>query len=386
MCLLVGPVQAEPRCPLIQLHGDLDPGLDDVEKGLVCGEAGGAWAKIPFWQARYNLRNFLQKRGYLHPQFIQIHEGNGRERMRVDVGPKSTVTRITVEGEQAGVRISRLRQIIGQPLSPSSLNTIERWITEKLKNRGYACPSVTSQADTTTGEVKVQIESGPLQNFASVTTEPISGLAEGVLRRYDAFHLGDVFNESLLTVTTQRVSSSGIVENSHFRSSCQPDGVHLFQEVIPGRPRLLILGAGINTEGVLLGKFVWRNTRLGQFGSLLDLSASASARLQTLQGAMNWYFLPKERRVFLAPLAQVNHDNEQYYQVVSFINQIGVASTLDSASIGVAWFLGPSLNFYRTLSGVGAPEAAFLFLENRISLKSHSYEFFSQQSARGVQF
>jgi len=43
------------------------------------------------------------------------------------------VSRITLEGNSAEIRIARMRKIIGQPLSPASLDFIEKWISEKLK-------------------------------------------------------------------------------------------------------------------------------------------------------------------------------------------------------------------------------------------------------------
>src|SRR5687767_14266 len=82
-----------PRVLIISSR-ELDPGLNDIEKRLVCGEpigkkslTGGAWAKIPLSQAKYNLTNFLQKRGYHHPSFFSAEAGGTLPELRVELGP-----------------------------------------------------------------------------------------------------------------------------------------------------------------------------------------------------------------------------------------------------------------------------------------------------------
>src|SRR5277367_5859731 len=65
----------------IVLAVPIAPGLSDSEKRLVCGDSDpqaantdhvkfdNAWKTLPPAQAQYNMKNFLQERGYYHPAF-----------------------------------------------------------------------------------------------------------------------------------------------------------------------------------------------------------------------------------------------------------------------------------------------------------------------------
>ncbi len=373
-------------CPHILMIGRPTPDFGEVERGLICGEpsqkespTGGAWAKIPFSQAKYNLKNFLQQRGYHHPLFSQLDENF----YQVEIGPQTKVKEVQIQKNAGEIDISRLRKIKNQPLSPQTLDQIERWVSGKLRNQGYACPVVTSKADPDSGEVLIQVQSGPLLTIAQVESEEIPGIKNGILRRYDAFEIGKLYDERLLTLTSNRILSAKLLESTYFTHRCLGDGVHLKQEMIAGRPRLLITGFGVNTEGLLLGRFAWRNTRLGDTASLLDLSVSGSSKLQSLRGNIQWYFLPEVSRFYLNPIVQLNHNNEQHFEVVSTEGQFGFAGTLDQGSIGASYFIGPSLNFYRTVKGIGAPAVHLANLETRITLKSHLFEFYAANPQTG---
>jgi hypothetical protein len=313
---LVSVAREEPEilCPTIILSHRLKNPLSDVEKKLVCGDTKNSdasnegWRTIPPPQARFLLTNFLQDRGYLHPKFTQSADGSINY---VDLGEVTRVTRLSVHGAPDELSIRRKRKIVGEPLTPAILEVIQKWVVHRLQTFGYACPKVTTAANPVTGEVEVYVTPGELQNLVAIEEEPIPGLAPGVLRRYNAFRLGYPYNAELLSITENRIMSISLVQNIHFTAKCEQDGVHVTQSIVAGKPSFLSVGAGINTEGLLIGKASWRNSRLGPYASWTDATLMASAQEQRLGMLINWYFLPYPTRYFLRPLLET--DCSKYY-------------------------------------------------------------------------
>ncbi len=378
-------------CPHFIIIGNLNPSLSDVERRLICGDPevnskipNEGWRTIPATQAKYNFTNFIQRRGYLHPIFHM--PTLAQPELIVELGQKTLVSRIIVQGAGDAVKIERKRKVMGEPLTPALLDILEKWTLEQLNHAGYACPKVKSQGDSDTGEVIIQVNTGALQYIATVTRDAIPGMNQDALARYDAFQIGRSFwkfDGELLTLTSNRIASVGVVESAHFTRRCEGDQVHLNEEIIAGAPRLLIGGVGMNTEGLLNGKVSWRNTRLGSMGSLLDVTAAGSAKLQSLVGSLNYYFLPYVSRYSLNPLLQFSHDNEEYFETLAARGQLGISTTQDFNEVGTSFFFGPTLDFFSTLRGIGPPNSHLLSLETNINLKSHEYEYYISNPRTG---
>lgn len=385
--LTIPPVRADDvlLCPEIRITGDQKISLTEVEKRLVCGDPETqfeGWKKIPLSQAIYNLKNYLQDRGYHRPT---IHWKTPEQpETIVEMGPITRVTEIQLVGMDDTIGLKNKRQILDQPLTPNLLENLENWAFGKLQSKGYACPKITSEGDPETGKVQLQIQSGPLQNLVSVFEEPVEGLEPNLLRRYDAFKVGDRFNGDLLTVTQGRVSAAGIVENTRFITRCEAAGVLTKQTTIAGPPRLLSFRVGANTEGLILGRVAWRNTRLGHFGSQMNTFIEASTIRQTFQSTANWYVLPEVTRFYLNPLAEVNHRSEQSFESIEVKGQVGAATSFEHGTAGGNVFLGPTYSYFHTVSGAGAPDLRLLSLESRITLKTHSFEFHASNPSEGV--
>lgn len=379
---LSDPGPSEKLCPDLLIIGAIQPAWTGVEKRLICGDPESeAWRTIPFSQKKYNIRNFLQERAYLNPLFVPPMKDD-RE-MKVIVGWQTQVTDVQVMGAEGIVDIHRKRDLLGSPLTPAILSAIEKWVTQELQSSGYACPHVSSQANSSTGEVRVWVETGEVQNVLDVTTDPLSDMESKAFRRYDAFDLNRPFNSDLLTVTSNRILQLRIVESTHFTSSCDSKGVHLFQDMVPGPPRLLTLGGGLSTEGVILAKATWRHARLGKMGSLLDFTATGSSQIQSLNATLNWYFLPYVSRYYLSPFVQLLHRNEINYEYVSSTARFGMSRTTDQGDIGTTLFFGPKLDLYRTLRGVGQQNSKLVSLSGSVLLKSHTFEYYAQNPQAG---
>jgi translocation and assembly module TamA len=369
-------------CPGFTIIGDIRPGLTGTEERLICGDPKtDSWRTIPYIQKKYSLKNFLQQRGFLHPLFKPPSQLNPH--VTVLVGWQTLVTDIKVDHAQEVIQVDRKRDIIGRPLTPALLSSIENWVTSQLKAAGYGCPSVRAIADAATGEIIVQVKSGTRQNTVEIVTEPIPNMESSALRRYDAFGLGEKFNSELLTVTTNRIIQIGMVESSHFTSTCDDAGVHVRQEIIAGPPRLLSIGIGLDTEGFFRTRVSWRNTRLGRMGSLLEFIGIGSSRIQTLRSSVNWYFLPYVSRYYLSPVIQFTHRNEQNYEYLNTRLQFGLATTTDHGNLGASFFLGPTGDLDRTLRGPSFGNSILTSLEGTANFRSHSFEFYATNPRSG---
>lgn len=378
-------------CQGFKIIGELKPSLSDVEKRLVCGDAEGnkvqpndAWKTIPYAQAKFNLTNFLQERGYHHPVFRSLNEDHTE--VEVEVGKVTRASMIFVIGTDAPVEVERMRKVIGEPLTPLLLGLVEKWVFDRLRELGYGCPNVETEADPDTGMIHVNVKAGSWQYIASITEESIPGIEDGTLQRYNAFQVGDRFDGNLLVISENRVISSQIVQSARFTTQCDAQGVHLKQDLVVGPPRLLTVGFGVNTEGLTVGRVSWRNTRLSRFGSLIDVSAFVSIRQQRFQSTVNWYVFPHASRYYLSPQFQVTHLNQPQFENVSASAQFGLASTYEFKRFQISAFLGPTLTFFRTISGIGAPTTRLLSLEGRMNLQDHVYERFLSSPRAGYNY
>jgi translocation and assembly module TamA len=372
-------------CEGFTLRGHLDPGLSGTEKKLICGSDLDAWQKIPFPQARYDLTNFLQDRGYLHPIFIEDNPSERKRRYTVDVGQQTRVSSLSADGAPDSLEIGRKRLVVGEILTPKLLGNVEQWVYQRLQTLGYACPTIKSEADPDNGVIVVHVEPGPFLNLNSVIEETIPGVEPGTLRRYDAFRLGKPFNGDLLTVTSNRITSLNILQSNHFSTRCEKDGVVAHEEVTPGPPRLLTFGAGVDTEGLIQLRASWRNARLGLRASLAEVSTQVSTKDQSVNALFNWYFLPYTSRKSVQPQYQVRHQNEDAYEVISTQVKVLGMTTWDNQSLGAQFAVGPALDLIRTFrgSGSGDPNAEFLAAETSLRVRSHDFEYWATDPRTG---
>jgi outer membrane translocation and assembly module TamA len=274
---------------------------------------------------------------------------------------------------------------VGQVLTPKLLGQVEQWVNGRLGELGYPCPKVQAQGDPETGAIRVLIHTGPLQNLISVTEEPVPGAQQGILRRYDAFELGDRFNQNYLTVTANRITFQNLLQATYFTSTCETDGATAHQEVTAGPPRLLTFGAGIDTEGVFQLRSTWRNARIGNRASNAQLQLQLSTLQQQINAVANWYLLPYPSRRFLQPSYRLQHVNNNAYEIISSRVALGVGTTYDRGPVGAQFYLGPVLEYVRTLqgSGVGNANTVFLQLEGVARVQSHNYEYWATDPRAG---
>jgi translocation and assembly module TamA len=366
-------------CDGIVFSRPIAPSLDSVERRLVCGDpqAREAWRRVPFNQAEFHLKTFLQARGYQQVRFER-----GREILKVLIEDPTRVTKVFVTGAPPQLDVSRRRGLIGSTLNPDKLNDLEAWVTAELMNQGYPCPSVSSQAHAITGEVTVTVKTGPQRHFGVILEEPTL-LNEGTLSRYRAFQSNQLFDERLLTLTARRAVSEGTVQSVRFEPQCKANPFSIRQTPVIGPPRVFSFGFGFNTEEYFLVRTTWTHSRLGKMASPLDVRAMASVRHQELETNWKWYILDFPSRFYLRPSLSLSREKGKY-ETVSVKVRFIPSYDWDFPSFFVSVGAGPSVDQTQTIEGVGPGLTQLLLIETQTELISHDFEFYRGEPRQGT--
>jgi len=352
--------------------------LTETEKRLVCGDPQGSepWRKIPVSQALFHLRTFLQSRGYHRSKSLKEND-----KWVIEAGVPTTVSRVAFQGMADTRKLLKLRKIVGEILTPPLLDSVTARVSRTLQAMGFGCPKVDVEGDPDTGEILVKIDSGSIQNVLDVSEEPVDGVNEEIFRRYDAFQMGKRFDGDHLQLTQNRILSLGLVQSTYFSARCEAEGVLLRQKSVGGPPRRLTLGIGINTEKGPLARVTWRNARMGQMASQIELSVNAWFRNgnnngQEFSALGSWYPLSRPSRFYLKPIFSVKHESTEPREFLLVQLQLGPATTWDSQNLGLSATLGPRLNVIRTARGTGMGDSTFLSLSGSFTLMSHPFELY----------
>jgi outer membrane translocation and assembly module TamA len=367
-------------CPGFKIRGQIEPGLSDIEKNLVCGDPQQVeWKTLPKWQAEFNFRNFLQDRGLYKPKFLTQPDGQ----ILVDVGEPALVKKVTSVGAPDVVDISRRRFVVGSVMTPALLSDMEGWVGHELKVYGYPCPKIKAEGDPETGELRINVDRGPLQNVVREIEQQVPGMDPGVLQRFHAFGFGEPYNENLINLSALRVTRQGLFDSDYFTSSCGPDGATVRENVVEAPPRLLTFGAGVDTEGLVQGRASWTNARLGRKASVLSASVSASAKIQQVNLSMDWYAFEAADRKSIRPSFQLLHQNEDAFEVFQTTAQLAFQKTWEWPISKGIFLLGPQFQQIHTFRGTGPANSRFLMLASQLEFMSHAYELYLDQPRSG---
>lgn len=347
---------------------------------LICGDPKvHAWNIIPKNQAKYNITNFLQDRGYFYPTFTEDDI-----EVVVDIGEKTDVKKVIINGEYTRtLRPKRKRGLIGSTLTPSFLSSFESWIQGELANQGYPCTNIESSGEAYTGDVVLNIDSGCRQNFPPIQDVEVPEFNSKLLNRYNAFRTGKPFNQMLLSLTTRRIEQSGIAQSAYFIPKCNKQDFTLTRKTIPGKPRLFIFGIGADTEEYIKLRLSWKHSRLGKGGSSLQFQGRGSYRRQEFIAQSNWYFLNKPSRWFLMPRFKFERRYERKYNYISYDTYIMPSMTYDNEDFKLAFQFGPELSYKNTYKGADRGLTHFLSGVIRLNITSHDYEYYDYEPRNG---
>lgn len=352
------------------------------EKHTLCGSADApSWQNIPFNQAEFFFRSFLQSRGYHNPVF-EKRDG----KLYVKAGKRTVISKLRSFPERADLDLDKYWYPIGRPLTPAELNSIEKWLTFKLGRLGYACPKLSISANKETGEVLIQFDAGHHWTIDEIDGASIPQVEDGTLDRYRAFTIGDAYDPVLLEISANRLKDSQTVINTQYSPECAKNSPGFIrQTTLPGEPRLLSFGFGFDSENLFIVKGSWRNSRLSRNASMLDISGSLSYRQQLFLTSYDWYYLPDPTSHYLKNYLRVERDFEPNYESRSVKAVVAPAYQTDWSDIKLDVYAGPSLSFESTQRGDAPSATRLLTLDVGINAQNHMYEYYLANPQTGYQ-
>ena len=370
------------------VYVDLDENqlnLGDVEKRLACGDKtndsiGRPWSNVPPAQAGFFLRSFFQSRGRHQPQITYAGDD-----VFVRGGAESHLTSFRTTDVPQEMELPRKREVKGRLLAPKFLDELETWGTGELKHQGYACGGSKAEADPATGETRLRLVPGERKRLLSVEDAKSTGLGKFVLDRYDAFQIGEWYDQRLVDLTRRRILDEGFLDAITFSPTCDPDGARLERDAELGASRQVRLGVGATSELGPRVRASFRYLRLDEKASQAEATADASLRIQTVKGNVKWRYSDKFTRSYLEPSARFEHDLEDTYETQTTAFRVGHAWTFEFDSGSMTLSLGPNWQETFQTKGVGPPRESYFFGDGYASWQSHDYEYFKTSPREGTQ-
>lgn len=357
-------------CDNIYLHeGELQLGRND--KVMVCGSSKGGegWKDVPLPQAQYQLKILLQQKGYLNPRFDRE-----KDNLHVWSGPQEDVRELVINGADGLVRAWKKRKVVGYPMTPEKLDEVTQWIESELKNQGYACPEVSVKAEAWNGKVIATVNPGEKQTIGGVHRIGMDEIDSDAFARYQAFQAGDIYDARDTQLTERRLMADSLIQAAHFSTKCRGKEVDLELRGSIGKPRLFTFGFGASTEEFPFVSMMFKNSKLDRRASTLQANLYASPKLQTLELGTELYVLPWSKRSYFGPRFSVGRTSESQIEDNKVKLGADLARKMDMWYARWLWKGGPSLNYLKTVRGIGPDEVAYLSLDASLLVMSHVYE------------
>ena len=371
---------AESICPSVVIHSKEDMKFTDTEVRLMCGDKKvAAYSNIPDYQASYFLKGFLESRGYLKPKFEIIDEA-----LHVRVGKKYKLKKISVSSkpldeikilEEATDRI-----YLQEVMTPGLLNSLEGQSKRILRENGYPCVGVKSEAVVDEESVNIILDKTSFHTFGNVQKEEIEGLYPEALARYYPYKESDSFDERLLRLNEKRLLRAEVVQGTYYLENCSVDGsdFSMSQNYLTGPPRTFRFGVGASTELGPMARLVWSHNRFGPMASILSGRIVSSFRTQSLSlMADNFFWKNAPRRSVLSELNITRESQIDFEQFLIKVSPASMKWTDDFSGRGSTLIMGPSLEsgtFHSKENKTRSYNSAVL--EASYNLMSHTYELF----------
>lgn len=354
--------------------------LNANEKVLICGAPRGTegWQEVPVTQAQILLQGVLQNLGYLNPRF----ERQGGI-LHVWMNEPTKITRLIVHGADGVLIPEKKRKVLGENLTRERLDQVSAWATLGLQHRGFACPKLSVEAHGWDGSVLVNNEGDVRQRIEILKHDKLDGLNPDVLKRYRAFEDGDLYDIRETQLMTRRMLSDGLFQGAYFTNECEGDRVRLSLQTSIEKPKLLRFGVGASTEEFPFMELSLKNARLDPYASSLTSVLHLSPRLQSLSVASELYWLASWPRIYLGPRFAATQEIESSFTLNTLRLGADLGRNWDQWHLRFLLKAGPTLNYSRTVEGLGPSEAKYLTLDGSLSVLSHNYEYFMANQFEG---
>jgi translocation and assembly module TamA len=345
--------------------------LNPNERGLVCGFTSGpeGWREIPITQSETHLKSILQNSGFLNPHFERSPQG-----LLVWRGDQTKIKSLQIFGVNEILDAKKKRNVIREALTPSKLNEIEHWANLTVSSQGYPCPILNLQARGWTGEVLLQSQPSSKQYFRPYKTVDLDGLNEDILKKYQPFEFGDLYDIRKTQIMSTRLLSDGLFQSAFFDTQCSNNQFDLELKVLVGPHKIFKFSFGASTEELPFSSLTFRNARIDNQASSFTAQLHGSPVKQSLTVDSEFYWLPGRHRTYIGPRFALSREIESVYQTDA--SRLGI-------DLGVKWDewdsrfigrIGPGLNTIKTTRGIG-PTATYPTVEGSMTITSHDYEF-----------
>lgn len=270
------------------------------------------------------IRKSLQPFGYYRPSIqgeLDGEPGDWRVRYRVDPGPPTTITDLTVAVTGAGADDPRFRHAIergglveGQRLRHARYEDTKTRLQQAAYAGGYldaefAEHEIRVDPEAAAAEIRLILDSGPRYRFGEVTVRQ-DVLRDSLMQRYVGIRRGEPFDPQKLLDAQYALNDSGYfarVEVDVDKAGAGED--HRVPIVIAAEPRpkrRYTIGAGFGTDTGPRGRagVEWR--RLNRRGHRAEIDLRASA-VQTRLSSQ--YLIP------------VSNTSDDRYAIKGIVNQ-----------------------------------------------------------------
>lgn len=369
-------------CPGILLEAAEPFELTEPERILVCRGVGREpYQDVPWNQQRFFLRNFLNDRGFFRFQVDRDQKGQ----VHIKLGRRSVIRDVTLIGAPFDLRPHRFWQIYGRPMTPGALDRLENWLKLELSRAGYPCIELDTRAFPLSDELVINLAQPAAMRFSNIEMELIPGTIGGVERRYLAFERDDPYNSLLIDLSVQRMINDELVISANYNLRCEPEDQTVAVRInnIAGKPRLVSLGLGFDTEEFFMIEGGWRNNRLGEMASQLEASARASFREQRAFLGFDWYYAPMVIRHSIRSQLLVERSNEPNFESTRYEVRSGPSWAWDQSPHAFDLWTSVAYDHVETLRGEGPRLARAMLFRLDLSLQTHDFEYFRLDPRQG---
>ena len=349
----------------------------DNEKKLICNGKTKGWGKIPLNQKIFQVKVYLQNRGYFRPT-VKME----KKRSIIEHGEKSYIKRVKFLNKPPNFTKEKYIGSIGKVLTPQNLDEIKAWTTNRLASIGYPCAEVEGRASFVTGTVKLNIKANEKTYLKKLEREKTTRFAPEIFQRYDAFEMGDIYNNDFLSLTTQRVMNSGLVSYSYFKHECShPHAID--QKFISKKPNTMIFGVGGSSEELPILEFKWKNTGLDNKGSEFNSLLYVSNIQQKFEVGLTYYPRLTSPRFSIRPALKIKKSKEEIFETEERKLELGFRKTQDTSTKTYIFEAIPSYSRETNIDSDLPEEVRVTSLRLNSDLTSHYYEYFRNSPRKG---
>jgi translocation and assembly module TamA len=378
----------EKICARVWMESGSPKDFSAMERRLVCGdsstdEIGTAWAEIPPSQAAFFMRGFLQSRGFHDPSFERRDED-----LFVRPGKQARLRKFKITGGPIQWEPPRRRLIAGEPFTPALLNGLESWALDQIRNEGYPCARAESLGDPRSEEAIIHLVTGNRMLIKRIDTMGDSGLRESALDRYNAFLIGGIYRQKLMSLTRARTQNDGFLQNLVLNARCEDDGVVIVRDVVLGEARTVRIGLGGSTDEGARFRALIRQSRIGSGASSAQTRVQASylnnlVNRQSIDANFRWYFSPSLAHSYFEPSLLHERWSEQAFETTSTEGRFLYGWSHETETGRIQWRFGPALLRSEEIRGIGPGSLSTAYFDFEVQWLNHDFEYFSTSPQSG---